>query len=128
MNIYLTLSHAPELRELPREVRRVVVSRALDNLRSRARLFYWLPNLLCLICGVGGPILLGGFVVRLFDHFHLIPNSLNESPAGGLLNIPIAILTGSIAGFIGLQFQNWKLRPLLPKVIANFISEVLRPA
>jgi hypothetical protein len=124
MHIYFTISQVPELRELPKEVRRIIICRAFRILRSRARFFYWLPNLLCLVGGFGGSFLLA----RLLGHSHLIPMSGNRMLDGGILEILSAIMMGWIAGSIGLQLQYWKLRPLLQIAIANYISSVLHVA
>ena len=56
MPLYLIESQVPELRPLPRSVRREVVRQALAMLRGAARVFRWLPSFMCVIGGVIGAI------------------------------------------------------------------------
>jgi hypothetical protein len=117
MNIYFTASQIPELRDLPQAVRRVVIRRALDILRSRARLFYWLPILLCVTGCIGGM-----YLPPLFFHLPAKPN--NNILLNGMLGLLAGFSMAFVAGFIGSQLQLWKLRPLLRGVINNYIAEI----
>jgi hypothetical protein len=116
MSIYFTASQIPELRELPQAVRRVVVRRAMDILHSRARLFYWLPILLCFVGCIGG--------WYLSPLFFLPEKSDNNIVFNGMLGLLAGFSVAFVAGFIGAQFRLWKLRPLLHDVINNFIAEI----
>jgi hypothetical protein len=126
MRVYLTDSQVPEVRALPAAVRRLVIRRALGIMRSRARLFCWLPTLLCVIGGFSGS-LLGG---PLLDHFHQAPAFINvdwttQCMIWSYSGVAIGAFT---AGFIGLQLQRWKLRAYLGSVIDNCICEITQRA
>ena len=115
MHLYLTDAQIPELGLLPRESRRVVMLRALKMLRADSRLFYWLPVILC---ALGTPVgsMVGGLLVQLL---HPQPTT----PFGDRIVLIICGTFGGIgvvaffAGFIGLLFQRWKLRPYLRQAI-----------
>lgn len=116
MSIYFTASQIPELRDLPKAARRVIVGHALGILRSRARLFYWLPTLLCAVGALGGVYLCG----TLLPHSYHLPAKLDPS----VFECYLGLGAGFATGFIGLQLQLWKLRPLLHSVIDDYISEI----
>ena len=122
MRLYLTESEVPELEPLPPAVRRLVVEQALAMLCEEARIFGWLPSLLCfpggLIGGLVGEALLVcavslGYVQQL------------STPSGDWLMANMILWCGGVtagaalAGFLGLHFQRAKLRPFLRKVIAE---------
>ena len=126
MHIYFADSQIPELRDLPAAVRRVVVRRALGILRSQARLFYWLPTLLCVVGGVCGSLL----GVALLSYFRQAPTAINgdwifQSIMSSYSGVGIGACT---AGFIGLQLQRWKFRPFLGGIIENYFCEISRTA
>lgn len=123
MDIYFTASQIPELRDLPQAARQLVVRRALDILRSRSRLFYWLPVLFCIVGAVGGAFLCD----TLLAHFLHLPGrpgahgiNLNQNLLAWWLGLGL----GFVTGFIGSRLQLWKLRPLLRGVINDYISKI----
>jgi hypothetical protein len=121
MRVYLTDSQIPELRELPPAARRLVVKRGLGILRSRARVFYWLPTLLCIVGGVSGALL---------AYLHHPPVVIS----GDLLTRSMLWFYSGVgigacaAGFIGSLLQRWKLRPYLRNVVDDYVSDILRTA
>lgn len=121
MHIYFTASQIPELRELPQAARRIVVSRALNILHSRSRLFYWLPVLLCIVGAVSGVLLCEATFPHLFHFGTTTPR--NNDVSNSMLSL-VGLGGGFVTGFIGSQLQLWKLRPLLRGVINDYISKI----
>jgi hypothetical protein len=119
MHIYLTDSQVPELKPLPRIVRRLVIRRALVIMRSHAPLFCWVPTLFCIVGGVAGSFL-GATLVACF---HEAPATFGSGRAeqGMVWSLSGTVLGACTAGFIGLHLQRWKMRPYLRRVIDDFV-------
>jgi hypothetical protein len=122
MRLYLTESQVPELRPLPRSARRLAVRHALAMMRGKARVFCWLPALMCLAGGVVGALvgveLLGcaamhGYVQKpaaLTGHWIMLSTIWSYSGVG----------IGAVsAGFVGLHLQRARLRTYLRRTIGD---------
>jgi hypothetical protein len=125
MPLLLSESRIPELGPLPVALRRAIIKSALAEMRQEARLFCWLPTLLCIVGGaagwVTGPVLLG-YAVQ-FGYLRK-PAGLTGDWLTLLMVCSYAgTVTGAFAvGFIGLHFQRSRLRPYLRRVIAQYVS------
>ena len=108
MRLYLIESQVPELRLLPRRVRRLVVRHALAMLRGRARLFSWLPSLTCAIGGLAGAVIGAkppwktGMLSAVWSYSGLGVGAV-------------------VGGFAGLHLQRWRLRPYLRRAIEEHV-------
>ena len=121
MQLYLTESQVPELRDLPVSLRRVLVRRALTMMRAEARLFCSLPVMLCVIGGLVGS-LVGAALLGCFyrSPAGLTADWISKSMVWSYSGVGIGSF---LAGFIGLQLQRSKLRPYLGRAIREYASK-----
>ncbi len=125
MKIYFADSKLPELRELPRATRLLVVRRALARLHERSKFYYWLPTILCAVGVFPGSIAGSLLMPSLFpkrstlDAEHM-SNSLMVS-MGSMVGMVIVSLA---LGYVGQEFQRRKFRPFL----TDIIGQILKPS